>query len=53
MSFIDFELIDIPIEFKEINPSDFDSKYYNVEEKIIIEPNKEGHIQEGYISPNS
>lgn len=44
MSFVDFELIDIPIEFKEINPSDFDNKYYNVEDKIIIEPNKNGFI---------
>ena len=49
MSFIDFELIDIPIEFKEINPSDFDSKYYNVEEKITIEPNKEGYISDSLL----
>lgn len=44
MSDIKFELVDIPIEFKEINPSDFDSKYYNVEEKLIIEPDKKGFI---------
>ncbi len=44
MSFVDFELIDIPIEFKEINPSDFDNKYYKVEDKIIIKPNGGGFI---------
>lgn len=46
MSDIKFELVDIPIEFKEINPSDFDSKYYNVAEKLIIEP------EEGFIGKN-
>lgn len=44
---IDFQLIDIPIEFKEINPSDFDSRYYNVEDKIVIEPNDD---DDGFIS---
>lgn len=46
MSFVGFELIDIPIEFKEINPSDFDSQYYKVEQKIIIKPNKKGFISD-------
>lgn len=46
---IDFELIDIPIEFKEINKSDFDSRYYHVEDKIVIEPNDEGFISESLL----
>lgn len=44
MSAIDFELIDIPVEFKEINPSDFDSQYYKVDDKITISPDKKGFI---------
>lgn len=44
MSALNFELIDIPIEFKEINPSDFDSQYYKVEDKIIITPDEKGFI---------
>lgn len=36
---------DIPIEFKEINPIDF-NEYYSVDEKIIIEPNEEGFISD-------
>lgn len=46
MSALNFELIDIPIEFKEINPSDF-NEYYNVSEKIIIKPDDEtGYIDD-------
>lgn len=49
MSIIDFDLIDIPIEFKKINPSDFDSNFY--ESKITqISPNNEGYISEA-LSP--
>lgn len=44
MSALKIELIDIPIEFKEINKSDFDSQYYNVDDKIIISPDKKGFI---------
>lgn len=36
----------IPIEFKEINPQDFDRNYYNVKPKEVIEPNEEGYIGE-------
>ncbi len=46
MSLIDFELIELPIEFKQINPQDFDSTLYNVEPKVIITPNDEGYISE-------
>lgn len=35
-----------PIEFKEINPKDFDRELYNVEPKEIIEPNDDGFISE-------
>ncbi|MDB0600279.1 DEAD/DEAH box helicase family protein [Tenacibaculum maritimum] len=35
-----------PIEFKEINPEDFDSKLYNVKPKIVIEPNDDGYISD-------
>lgn len=33
-----------PIEFKQINPQDFES--FIVEEKTIITPNSEGYINE-------
>lgn len=46
MSLIDFELIELPIEFKQINPQDFDSILYKVEPKVIITPNDEGYISE-------
>ncbi|TWP22511.1 DEAD/DEAH box helicase [Apibacter muscae] len=35
---------DFPIEFKEINPSDF--PHFEVREKIVIAPNEEGYINE-------
>lgn len=35
-----------PIEFKEINPTDFDNEVYNVAPKQIIEPNEEGYLSE-------
>lgn len=35
---------DYPIEFKELNPDDFD--FFNVAEKIIITPNTDGYINE-------
>lgn len=35
-----------PIEFKEINPNDFDSKYYHVRPKEVIAPNKKGYISD-------
>jgi hypothetical protein len=38
--------INIPIEFKQINPEDFDSNHYNVSSKEIIEPNEEGYIND-------
>lgn len=44
MSLLDFELLDVPIEFKQINPDDFDSQYYEVNPKHIIIPNEEGYI---------
>ncbi len=44
MSLLDFELLDVPIEFKQINPDDFDSQYYEVNTKHIITPNEEGYI---------
>ena len=50
---------DFPIEFKEINPEDFQhsemtkdgviNKGFNVEEKIIIEPDSDGYITENLI----
>lgn len=48
---------DFPIEFKEINPSDFkfkneskgNSNRFNVPEKVIIEPNEEGFIYNSLI----
>lgn len=44
MSLHDFELQDLAIEFKQINPEDFDSQYYEVNPKNIITPNDEGYI---------
>lgn len=44
MSLLDFELQDLPIEFKQINPEDFESQYYEVDPKNIITPNDEGYI---------
>ncbi len=44
MSLLDFALIDLPIEFKQINPEDFDSTFYKVESKKIITPNNKGFI---------
>lgn len=44
MSLHDFDLQDLPIEFKQINPDDFDSQYYEVNPKNIITPNDEGYI---------
>ena len=35
-----------PIEFKEINHTDFDSELYNVKPKKVIEPNDDGFISE-------
>jgi hypothetical protein len=36
---------DYPIEFKQINPSDF-NEHYDVDEKIQISPNDEGYISD-------
>lgn len=33
-----------PIEYKQINPEDFSSAGFDVEEKVIIEPNGDGYI---------
>jgi hypothetical protein len=46
MSLLDFELQDLPIEFKTINPDDFDSQYYAVNPKNIITPNDNGYISD-------
>lgn len=35
---------DFPIEFKEINPEDFSSVGFDVDNKVIIEPNDDGYI---------
>lgn len=35
---------DFPIEFKQINPDDFTSVGFDVDEKVIIEPNDDGYI---------
>lgn len=35
---------DFPIEYKQINPEDFSSAGFDVEEKVIIEPNGDGYI---------
>lgn len=40
---------DTPIEFKEINHTDFDSKLYKVEPKEIVEPNDEGFLSDNLI----
>ena len=45
---------DFPIEFKEINPSDFkindeNSNGFNVSPKVVIEPNEHGFIYESLI----
>ncbi|MBU2939856.1 DEAD/DEAH box helicase family protein [Lacinutrix sp. C3R15] len=37
---------DTPIEFKEINHTDFDSNLYKVEPKEIVEPNDEGYLSD-------
>jgi nitrogen regulatory protein PII len=44
MSLLDFELLNVPIEFKQINPDDFDSQYYEVNHKHMITPNEAGYI---------
>ncbi|MCL6218598.1 DEAD/DEAH box helicase family protein [Zunongwangia pacifica] len=41
----DIPIEGIPIEFKEINPKDFDKEYYNVPPKQIITPDKKGFIK--------
>ena len=46
MNNTDFKIVDIPIEFKEINPSDFDSNFYDVSEKEIVTPNNDGFISD-------
>ncbi|MCH3885686.1 DEAD/DEAH box helicase family protein [Tenacibaculum aquimarinum] len=38
-----------PIEFKEINHTDFDSDLYNVEPKEIIKPDDEGYLSDNLI----
>lgn len=38
-----------PIEFKEINHTDFDSEVYNVEPKEIVKPNEEGYLSDNLI----
>jgi hypothetical protein len=38
-----------PIEFKEINQTDFDSDLYNVEPKVIVEPDDEGYLSNNLI----
>jgi hypothetical protein len=38
-----------PIEFKEINHTDFDDDLYNVEPKEIVEPNAEGFLSDNLI----
>ncbi|AOW20742.1 hypothetical protein [Urechidicola croceus] len=40
---------DTPIEFKEINHTDFDSNLYKVEPKEIVEPNDEGYLSDNLI----
>lgn len=35
---------DFPIEFKQINPDDFTYVGFDVDEKVIIEPNDDGYI---------
>lgn len=50
MSLLDFELIDLPVEFKQINPNDFDNTLYNVAPKTIITPNDQGFISPQIVS---
>ncbi|RAK24178.1 type III restriction/modification enzyme restriction subunit [Flavobacterium aquaticum] len=46
MSTIDFDLVNVPVEYKKINIEDFDSNYYN-STKEFISPNPEtGYISE-------
>ncbi|AMA49987.1 DEAD/DEAH box helicase [Flavobacterium covae] len=46
MSAIDFDLVNVPVEYKKINVEDFDSNYYNAT-KECISPNPEtGYISE-------
>ncbi|UGS23136.1 DEAD/DEAH box helicase [Flavobacterium channae] len=46
MSIIDFDLVNVPVEYKKINIEDFDSNYYN-STKEFISPNPEtGYISE-------
>ncbi|AWM14213.1 hypothetical protein DI487_10350 [Flavobacterium sediminis] len=46
MSTIDFDLVNVPVEYKKINVEDFDSNYYN-STKECISPNAEtGYISE-------
>ncbi|MFK7059514.1 DEAD/DEAH box helicase family protein [Flavobacterium oreochromis] len=46
MSTIDFDLVNVPVEYKKINVEDFDSNYYN-STKEFISPNPEtGYISE-------
>ena len=40
---------DTPIEFKEINHTDFDSNLYKVEPKEIVEPNNKGYLSDNLI----
>jgi hypothetical protein len=44
MSLYDFDLQDLPIEFKQINPDDFDNQHYEVNPKNILTPNDDGYI---------
>lgn len=50
MSLLNFELIDLPVEFKQINPNDFDNTLYNVAPKTIITPNDQGFISPQIVS---
>ena len=50
MSLLDFELIDLHVEFKKINPDDFDNTLYNVAPKTIITPNDQGFISPQIVS---
>lgn len=40
---------DTPIEFKEINHTDFDSELYNVNPKEIVDPNKKGYLSDNLL----
>lgn len=39
----------IPIEFKEVNPDDFDETVYNVQPKEIIKPDDDGFLSENLL----